>query len=547
MKRFFISTLVVFIASIYSTPQVHAEGDPACELVTPPTIKEVLINVVPSYFSKITPDGKYMCYISSRQNHLIAVDDPNTHIIIPGPYDPVPTPPDASGKYMMTVPYGGMNFYSMEDIKSKIVPGQTTSVDLQPTYRDGSNGDSYQSVGLLQETPKKIYRVLSGSLSIDDYDTTTTPWTVILSKKEICGVKGRYHLPMLSKTGRELAVYDSQEGVTKIFALSETGECTEKLSLGFATGKVEFNYDSSVIAFHVDSYSSSGNGNQFSGAPTNMTKNVYTLQLKHVGTEFHPGLLRKLTSNTERGTAAYYPSFTKDGKVAFVQSGMGPGKNQYGFIVMDPKSANPTRILTTGPNCAPSNEMASIYALGALWGKACKEMATGLGATEKSMWTLSLDPKVCQNMVRKKWNDFQAEIKQSEEITRTGKVKSEDLAGLTIENLLAACPSTPAAATPAPPGPKRQTAATTIAQVPQARRPETPAQIFEAVCKSCHGSGAATTYDWNNLSLNEVNNMLIAMNSGAMPREHIDNRDSTLAPMIAELTARRSALESAAP
>jgi len=546
---------VVSLGAMALSTTAQAQTDP-CKMQDRQPLVVAPIGEAPNYFTKITPDGKYMCYITSRGNFMLDLKNPSTRLHLTGDYDPVPTPPDASGQYRITIPYDGLQFFDSKPLTSKMQPGKEVDVSsVQNVYRDQQNDENYQSVGVLTKTETKtVYRVLTGGLNVVDYDTSAKPWKVLRRLNDVCQGAQKLRLPMLSKDGKMLSTYDSRTGTTKIFEIRDDGTCSELVDLGMPTGKVEFSYDNRKIVFHVDSYSRKTDGEQFQVPDSRMTKNVYVLEIPRSADKksIVPGKLVKLTSKTAKGQATYNPSFTTDGKVAYVQAEPdGRGGSKYAFELIDPKQGRTSNVLAPGSACtAPgaATELAAIYALGSVWSAACPRLGSGLTATDAAMWTMSLDPQSCLKMVEDQWNSGQIFTPERvQAITRTGRVTEAQLKALSVDALKAVCPKAGTAPSPGPvtvasstpsggQNPTNQTGGT-----PQ----RTAKQIFSSKCMSCHGSGQAPRFDWERLTLDQVNNMLIAIESGSMPKEtsHSFDRYRELGPLIDELKKRRTKLE----
>jgi hypothetical protein len=56
-------------------------------------------------------------------------------------------------------------------------------------------------------------------------------------------------LPISAKGSREVGVFDKGSNTNRIIEVTDDGKCVDVLDLGFASGKLSFNYDGSAIAF----------------------------------------------------------------------------------------------------------------------------------------------------------------------------------------------------------------------------------------------------------------------------------------------------------
>src|SRR5208283_674648 len=100
------------------TAQAAGKKRSECEIqdYTPERITN--INASPSYFAKVTADGRYMCYIA-KGNFVMDLDNPSTLVRVPGPYDPVPAPPVGPGnrvEHLSAPDHGEMMFYKMSEV-----------------------------------------------------------------------------------------------------------------------------------------------------------------------------------------------------------------------------------------------------------------------------------------------------------------------------------------------------------------------------------------------------------------------------------------------
>jgi hypothetical protein len=162
---------------------------------------------------------------------------------IPGTVDPVPTP---DGKFL-TRP--GLMFYLVPTLAS----GDTT-----PLFVDRELPDEYQTISILKQSRDAVrYRVVTGwrmGVRLREYDITFPPGgkpphiEPLGTPMVPCAGRG-FSLPISAKGTREVGVYDKDSRTNRIIEIGEDGHCTDVLDLGFASGKLSFNYDASAIAF----------------------------------------------------------------------------------------------------------------------------------------------------------------------------------------------------------------------------------------------------------------------------------------------------------
>jgi hypothetical protein len=554
-SRLFPLAILIFVS-----PLAMADEDLAECRLRPETPERVTqLHGKPSYFAKVSSDGKFLSYIGGG-NNLEDLDHPNTVVSLPGSYDAVPLPPTGKGEnrrqrfFAVPMSGSGMTFYSLDAAKGKVQPGKSGGAsNLPELFHDPAVSENYQSFGLVSpgndDGDGAVYRMVSGSLKLSEYNTSTTDsaaWSANDLGKA-CLNSGNFKLPMISKDGQELSVYSNDTHTTQIYKIND-GSCTLELDLGFATGKVEFSYDNKAITFHVDSYSSSKEGGEFVRVGGDMSKNVYVLELNREGDQVKPGKLRKLSANLKKGTGSYYPSFTEDGRVAFLQGDEDSrGNVRYAVHTIDPETVPSTTSLYTG-SCKSPDELPAIFALGALWSKICNhDLDSQMRPVDAAMWTLSLDTDACKKLVNSHWKDTRSAILGDQRITTGTKkgaparVSHSELEDVTVDALLAACPTDTGVKTPV----LRRVGDVDTALDKGQTYPVlgTGKETFNAICNGCHsGSSSAKKFDYDALSKVEVNNMIIAIESGAMPDgENIANREEALGPLLKDLYEHQGA------
>lgn len=521
-----------------------AADEEACKLDAPQPDLIHNISSYTSYFAKVSADGRYMYYITNGSNYILDLESPGeTRVMVPGPYDPVPAPPSGPDKKVQhfSVPRPSMLVYSTDDFIPKMKEQKTVDLSGESSVAQANNMGSYQSMGVIKDPPngKPTYRVLAGSLEISEINTATGKEEKRF--KQICGEEGLYQLPMLSKDGKYLSVYDTSEGVTKILEYKGGRDCKEVMNVGFATGKVEFAYDGSAITFHTDSFNISDKGNMFKSPKVDSVKNVFVMDIEKDGDKLKPGKLRKITNNTNPGENSYYPSFTTDGKVAFIHAEPKPNGDGMAFSFrrvpykeMNGSLASPL----SDPTC--KTVTASTFALGALMQRVCGELfqGSGAGSTEAALWAMGLQPEACQKLVDKNWAQYESSVKADEALLRPARFEQSDLNQVTKEALLAVCPKK---------NPNSNKVHPVIYDTngnTQITIEKDPAKVFEQQCFSCHdGAQGVSKYEWNKLTLNDLNRMLIAIQEGAMPRGNMQNREAIMQPLIEGLLKRQREME----
>jgi len=349
---------------------------------------------------------------------------------------------------------------------------------------------------------------------------------------------------MISKDGKRIAVFDTSVGVTKIFELQTNGSCKEVLNLGIPTGKVEFNYQGTAITFHVDTYDKSYEGTTFGAPKITSTKNIYTMELKPSNGKLLPGKIKRITSNVKPGENSYYPSFTLDGKVVYIHGEHDSKKNSghYSIRKVNPNLSSEAATNYLSPNISCGQITAASYALGELMQTICRNLVNQrtFTSSEAVLWSLGLDPDGCKKLVNRHWDKLEQDIKKNEKLLRTNRFSSGELSKVTKEALLAVCPKK----APAQKAHKRPHPI-----VHEATGGKGPVKIlsgdnfFKHRCFSCHDGGSATHYEWNKLSLQEINKMLIVLQEGTMPKGFLRSREQQIQPLVQKLLERQEKLE----
>lgn len=194
------------------------------------------------FFFKPVPTTDLVSYTS--QNRAFLFDLGTQHETrIPGTVDPVPTP---DGKFI-TRP--GLIFYPVPTLAS----GDTT-----PFFVDRDLPDEYQTISILRQGKNDArYRVVTGwrtGLRLRDYDIAFTrdgkPEHIQpLATPMVPCPERVLVLPISSKGSREVGVFDKSSNTNRIIDVTDDGKCVDVMDLGFASGKLSFNYDGSAIAF----------------------------------------------------------------------------------------------------------------------------------------------------------------------------------------------------------------------------------------------------------------------------------------------------------
>jgi hypothetical protein len=432
----------------------------------------------------ISAADKQIYYIANGQNWLRDQRGTESHPI-PGSIDPVPTP---DGKWL-TIP--GMRFYDMRAIEARHAAGQDAS-DVPPTIDDFGLSGVYQSIGQLpDQNGGNVYRVITdqGGATFQDYEAHQGPNVESAVVKPIHAAGGQrlcpeletqnMQMPMLSKDGRYISLYSSDDRATKIYEITDgTWACREVLNLGFPTGKVDFNFDNSEITFHQDAYYL--HTGYFSGVDSMMTKDIYTVQLTKDSNGKVNGAksISRLSFSGRKGSGTYYPRYNKQGEIMAARD----QENNFSIATFDASKAYTMPFWTpTGSVPTPTRDAVSRYALGALWNKACaKEGYAFDTATEATFAALSLDPRACRELATKYWEQKKEEVKT--ELRGLPNMQVSMIDELTLDSITAACPDINH-----PDGQVENIGILTQGELNIQR-------IFNGRCQECHFTGARVEY-----------------------------------------------------
>lgn len=516
MKKLILSLLV-------ATTTLSANAQEECQITEKnANIKITLGKNTPEYFFKsIMPKNdkdkrnQATVILANKGNVLLDLTTGEVKKI-PGPFDAVPS---MDGN-IITVPGNPENdnaftIYSRDDMS-------------KPLYEDKGQGalvGVYQSVGTLESKEnKKTYRVItdvltppsyerpgssnSSKLMYKDYDVEGTGSNMRAGSSEVAkplcfNLNASLKLPMLSKDGKQLAAYSSTTGTTQIYKIAQDSEgnstCKLERDLGFASTKVEFNKDSTKITFAADSMATTNRKVNWYAQPIlgQMNMNVYVLDLK-------TNKLNKI-SNNEKGNS-YYPSFSRDDTVTYLNQENKGGEEEYSLVqarIDNKQSVDAKSVDFYSPEvCSYSKEELATIALGKLWFKTCSKMMgtpTVLGSRAQA---LSMDPKKCEALVKKNWENTKANLSDSylkakdkaldenyyasSQVQGLNSITEENfvrMRNLTEDDLLQYCPKAAVAAVKA-----------VIKPIDQKQEIKNAANILIAKCSGCHSNGTGRSF-----------------------------------------------------
>jgi hypothetical protein len=473
--------------SAAALPAAAQVQDPLCKLNHHQPRYISWLPEFPSYFAKVHPEGKFAFFIGSgnRLVNLEETDESKRIQTVPGSIDPVPCP---DGK-LLTVP--GMSLY---EISTVLKDGENAEALLTDSTHEGV----YQSCAVLSKSGSStVYRVItdaSGEVAFRDYKVTyssshaarVTPQ----GDAKLRCPKMNLKTIIVSKTGKYLSAYLPDVGTTKIFDIEgRSGACKEVADIGYATGKLEFNFDDTRVAFHVDYFSSQA-GDYFSGVSNDMSKDVFTLDIaRQSNGKLKLSNLRRLTTARLKGSGSYYPSFAKSGEILFLSD----EDNFYSF-----HAVNPERIPAyapvlpppegwpggTVPDGVPADWNQRLHAasvMGSLWSKRCSEDDEEVSAVEAASVKMVMPTSTCLELVKEYWKPgYGEELSKHVRFSRDKRFDASLVSQFTAGQLNESCRDNPEVNDPPPVEYGRKLSG-------QLDGP----RLIQHYCVGCHVSGGA--------------------------------------------------------
>jgi len=274
---------------------------------------EVAINLdfLPSFFFRMSPDGKYIVGYSSRSgdygNFLIEV---NKDPLQPSKDHKIPGSPDAifmGDPRWVLLTSTGLEIYDRKDMEKD-------NDKSKPFFTDSEVSGVYQSFGVLSDDPvRTVYRVIMGydtDYVIRDYslDKVTQKFSVASKSGIVC--KGQpFKLPMLAKNGREVAGFATDKQTSQVLKIEDDKSCSLAVNLHLTTGKIAFSWDNQWLAFHISN--PSGTDTDFIDVPTdNYVADIYL---------YHRPSKQTFRITSYKSANALYPDFLADGSLVFIE------------------------------------------------------------------------------------------------------------------------------------------------------------------------------------------------------------------------------------
>ena len=372
---------------------INSFAQDVCQLRLGAFDKKFRIKETPGFFFKVHPSGEYLSYIGRIKNQLL---DLNSGESYPAAHfgDPVWTP---DGKFLTQINFDSLTFFPEEEYTKNILSNTPEKAQGFEVKMPGV----YQSVGKVKDG----YKVATDheKLSIVNLDSAGK---IISDIKRPCGNIKNFptDLPMLSKDGKFLSVYDSKSKSTKLFNI-EHDKCSLALDLGFGTGKVSFNMDSSQISFHLDQFDTTlDESGWFSGIYKDKVKNVVVMNLdKTKDGKLVPSSWALASGHTRLGDGGYYPDFDAKGNLYYMED----IDNQFQIVKVLPSQLEFRKYshgVIANQNSIDCDNLAPniVNTVAQMWTDLCKNSQKVSLTQEKSL-IATLDPVLCLKMIDEHW------------------------------------------------------------------------------------------------------------------------------------------------
>ncbi len=440
---------------ILGNPHASAQ-DSLCQPLVAAPRREFVPRLQPSYWITVAPSGDYLAYMTVQGNFLIDTSPTSIGAVLVAP-GKVDLQFSADEKYFTLVnkhasdakriSFGvpqGTSWYSFPGLlgffdKSKLfnepvwdgLQHPEKARRINPIAIDRTFYNHYHSMAVYKdENGQEWHRILNDlkGASFRDYrwdNGVPQPSDIayITSGAPLIDQYGNsfIDLPMLSRDGVFFAGFNRQTMTTQIFGISKKRERRLVTDLGMETGKLAFSYPDPAspflyVAFHVD-YVSHEEGNKMTGTILNQAKDVLVIKLRRFKDNDGEESLEKvsyamITQTGVLGEGNYYPQWSKNGQLYYVEvKRAGPGKT-YRFIQTDPQAFPfrrfdlPQKFSSYATSCG-RRQFHSMVALGATWAQHCSQFAAQLTAADAAIYAMGLRGKTCDQAAAAWMNDKQ--------------------------------------------------------------------------------------------------------------------------------------------
>lgn len=384
-----------------------------CTMEGPSVIEKIEVKRRPNYFFRYLSQKNYALFSSSEHKNYILDLKSKVLYNIPGDVDPVPlwgedviTTPERRGPFNSPV---SILFYRLD----LSMQGKWKEAFL---LRDEQLKGVYQSVGEL--TPSTKGTSYTNRVLTDDKGASFRDYQVIKKNGVVVAVKPQgpvvracpnfnIKTPMISKNGQELAGFDADKGITKIWKLNpKGGPCSEVESLGYPTGKVDFSFDGRYLSFHMNSSLTNYSGTSgwgYQNRPSEAdTSNVFVYDRKTKE-------LKQITFNSSNNS--YYPVWGRDGRVVYLNHSTSRD-DRMSFEVSMPEGASgskqsfnagcPSKYLNFCKEMPSFKKYLAQTMVGGMWLKVCTPIDKINPETAKLV-AANLPKEKCYQMIEELW------------------------------------------------------------------------------------------------------------------------------------------------
>ena len=436
INKLLSSTLVLSI-NAFTALMASADPDQMCQLeTTRPGERLTFLPGPASFFISTFPtnanlvgvidetDGNYIIDMGSEP------DENGNHrkISVPGSYDPVFSP---DGK-LMSVSSGVFSFYEVADIQKLFDGGATDASNVSPVISDEAMQGAYQSIGmpkgykttmLPDGAQQAVYRAIIETLDDGASNLTVRDYTVkysaegkylehTLSEAQSLCPDYKLKTPKISKSGKYLAAYSIDEKETKIFEIDLTRDdnnqqihsCKEVpgIDFGMQTGKVDFNFDDSLIAYHITRYET-----DIEVEPdwpitisANERRDVYVAKIEDQTLQS----ISRITPPSGYGEGGWYPSFAQNDQLVYMTKLVATNESSHGLVRVNPHTMEYLPYAFS-PRSLDDDAKRQAHALHAIANIAKQSCNWQENIDSLLVDILTLTPKGCREMVTNYWVD----------------------------------------------------------------------------------------------------------------------------------------------
>lgn len=376
-------SLLSFAGFLRSRQTINSDAPAYCELHDNEASQVVKIPMVPNYFFKTDPSGRYIYYTNSNMENYVFDTETNENRRIEGDSDGVPS---FDGEIFTTLRRGNRTW-------TVGVANMENGLPSENIQFEESIAGSYQTVGTRQSNgqwPFVYFDDVSHEVKLRylERDEQTNAPRFTTEERNFGTTLGQnLRLPMMSPDGTKISVLNTEINKTQIYDITSA---TPQLvtTLPFPTGKASFSYDSSNLTFHLNSFEQASM-DEFNYPPgfnsDSEVRNVYVYNLSS-------GDYTQVTNSTNE--RSYFPIFIQNDKVAYIRNS---NANEYSIEIVDVN--NTKQVSLNNISCERRISLESdLQSLFDVWKGICTDLPGDTqGGENFSM--LTLDPNNCRTML----------------------------------------------------------------------------------------------------------------------------------------------------